>query len=139
MQPSFTKISALLLNDKGQLLVVRGRGDDYYKAFGGKVDGAETDEECLAREVMEEGRVNVTSSKFYLAPPVIEVHGKPGVYFQAKFYLIEVDGAPVANPEDNTEELLWISRADFEQGKYEIASALRDYAIPKLIMDGLLK
>ncbi len=139
MQPSFTKISALLLNDQGQLLIVRGAGDNFYKAFGGKVDGSETDEECLAREVMEEGQVNLTSAKFYLAPPVMEVHGKPGIYFQAKFYLIEVDATPIANPEDNTEELLWISKADFEQGKYEIASALRDYAIPKLISDGLLK
>lgn len=139
MQPSFTKISALLLNDNNQLLIVRGKDDDFYKAFGGKVDGNETDEECLAREVMEEGRVNLTSSKFYLAPPVLEVHGKPGTYFQAKFYLIEVDAAPTANPEDNTEELLWISREEFEQNKYEIASALKDYAIPKLIEDGLLK
>lgn len=139
MQPSFTKISALLLNDKDQLLVVRGRGDTFYKAFGGKVDGSETDEECLAREVMEEGCVTITSAKFYLAPPVLEVHGKPGIYFQAKFYLIEVDAAPRINPADKTEEFLWISRADFEQGKYEIASALRDYAIPQLIADGLLK
>lgn len=139
MEPSFTKISALLLNDEGQLLIVRGRGDTFYKAFGGKVDGDETDEECLAREVMEEGRVTLTSSKFYLAPPVLEVHGKPGIYFQAKFYLIEVGAPPTANPEDSTEELLRISRTDFDQSKYEIASALRDYAIPRLITDGLLK
>lgn len=139
MQPSFTKISALLLNDKGQLLVARGAKDSFYKAFGGKVDGDETDEECLAREVMEEGCVNLTSAKFYFSPPVLEVQSKPGVYFQAKFYLIEVDGEPRLNPEDNTEELLWISRADFEQNKYEIASALTQYAIPKLIEDGLLR
>lgn len=139
MEPSFTKISALLLNAKGQLLVVRGKGDDFYKAFGGKVEGEETDEECLAREVLEEGGVELVSAKFYLQPSLTEVHGQPGKYFQAKFYLIEVDGEPIANPEDNTEELLWISREDFESGKLEIASALRDFAIPKLIEDGLLK
>lgn len=139
MQPSFTKISALLLNEQGQLLIVRGAGDSFFKAFGGKVEGEETDEQCLAREVKEEGCVNLTSAKFYLAPPLTEVQNKPGSYFQAKFYLIEVDREPTANPEDSTEELLWISRSDFEQNKYEIASALAHYAIPKLIEDGLLR
>lgn len=71
--------------------------------------------------------------------PLIEVHHQPGKYFTARFYLIEVDSEPKANPEDNTEELLWISKADFESGKYEIASALKEHAIPKLIKDGILK
>lgn len=139
MTPSFTKISALLLNDKQQLLVARGRGDNFYKAFGGKVDGNETEEECLAREVMEEGCVHVTKATFYLELPFVEVHNQPGKFFKARFYLIEVDGEPKVNPEDKTEELLWISKNDFENGKYEIASALRDFAIPKLIKDGLLQ
>jgi 8-oxo-dGTP pyrophosphatase MutT (NUDIX family) len=139
MESSFTKISALLLNNEGRLLVVRGEGDSFYKAFGGKIDNQETDEECLAREVMEEGRVNLISAKLYLELPLVEVHAQPGKYFSVRFYLIEVEGTPTANPEDNTEELLWLSKSDFESGDYEIASATRDYAIPKLIADGLLK
>lgn len=39
--PSFTKISALLINDNHELLIVRGRGDSFCKAFGGKVEGSE--------------------------------------------------------------------------------------------------
>ncbi len=138
MTPSFTKISALLINNEGKLLIVRGKGDDFYKAFGGKVEENETDEECLIREVLEEGLVNVTSSRFYLQPPLQPVHGKPGLYFTAKFYLIEVDGEPKVNPKDNTEELRWISKSEFETKKIEIASSLKDFAIPKLIDEGLL-
>lgn len=139
MQPSFVKISALLLNDEHKLLIVRGKGDDFYKAFGGKVEEGESDLECLAREVLEEGCTNVVKSELFLETPVVQVHNKPGRYFQPKFYLIEVDNDPTINQEDETEEFLWISKQDFENGKYHIASALAEYAIPKLIADGLLK
>lgn len=125
MKPAFTKVSALLLNDKHELLVVRGKGDSFYKSFGGEIDGNETEIECLAREVMEEGSVNLKSAKFYLELPIIEVPGHPGKYARVRFYLIEVEGEPKTNPEDKTEELLWLSKSDFEEGKYEIASALR--------------
>lgn len=139
MEPSFTKISALLLNSQGQLLIVRGTGDDFYKAFGGKVEGEETDQQCLEREVLEEGNVKLTSANLYLEPPILEVQNQPGKYFKVRFYLIEVDGEPTVNPEDNTEELLWLSKTDFESNKYHIASALQQYAIPQLIKDGFLK
>ncbi len=138
-KPLFTKISALLINDKNKLLIVRGCGDTFYKAFGGKVENNETDIECLRREIREEGKVKLTSANFYLEPPIVEVQGQPGKYFRVKFYLIKVEGNPEANPQDNTEELLWISKSDFEENKFEIASALSEYAIPKLIKDKLLK
>lgn len=139
MEPSFIKISALLLNEKHQLLVARGKGDIFYKAFGGKIDDGETEMECLAREVQEEGCVKLKAARFYLESPIVQVHGKPDKALKAKFYIIEVEGEPRTNPEDKIEELLWISKSDITSGKYEIASALRNYAIPKLIQDGLLQ
>jgi 8-oxo-dGTP pyrophosphatase MutT (NUDIX family) len=138
MQVSFTKISALLINDNHELLIVRGAGDDFYKAFGGKIEGKETDEECLEREVMEEGNVKLTSAEFYFELPLVEVHNQPGKYFWDRFYFVKVDKTPELNPDDKTEEFLWLSKNDFVQGKYVIASALNDHAIPKLIEDGLL-
>jgi 8-oxo-dGTP diphosphatase len=139
IKPAFIKIAALLLDNQGRLLILRDKGEDFFKALGGKVDGEESDEDCLRREIKEEVMSELKSARFLMELPLIEAHNKPGVFMTFKMYVVEVEGTPMANPEDKTEELLWLSKADFESGKYNIALALIQYAIPRLIAEGLMK
>lgn len=55
MNPSKTihKVSLAIVKDK-KILLVRSRGKEAFYNLGGKVEGTETDEECLTREVKEE-------------------------------------------------------------------------------------
>jgi len=133
----FTKISALLIRNN-KLLIVRGANDDFYKNLGGKVEGGETDEECLRREIMEEAQVEMTNFKFYFELKKQPLPNQPGKFLDLRFYIVEVEGEPTINPNDQTQEFYWISKKDFETKDIKMVSGLKNHAIPKLIQDVLL-
>lgn len=103
---------ALIMNKRGELLVAR-RSKEPAKGTldlpGGFADSMETAEEGVAREVLEETGLKVTSTKYLFSLPNIYVYSGFEEHTLDLFFLCEVedDTLPVAN--DDVEQLLWIA------------------------------
>lgn len=101
MNPSKTihKVSLAIVKDK-KILLVRSRGKEAFYNLGGKVEGTETDEECLTREVKEEINCDVdVSSLVYEASFEAPAHGKVNTLLKMKLYTGTVKGEPVTTSE----------------------------------------
>ena len=105
------KVALIHLKD-GKILTARSKGKEKFYIPGGKREEGESDEECLAREVMEELTVEVdlTTSK-YMGVFSAQADGKPqGVEVKMTCYQAKLIGTPIASSE--IEELKWLNYAD---------------------------
>ena len=131
------KHAAVIIRD-GKYLVTREKGDDFWKNVGGEIDGEETVEECLRREIKEELDVDVVGEpEYYFSTPVTDTESEPKRKLIINMYKTEIEGEPKASSE--IEEIHWVSKEEFEKGEMYITHQIRDYIIPRLIKDGLVK
>lgn len=130
------KHAAVILKD-GKYLVTREKGDDFWKNVGGEIDGEETVEECLKREIREELSVEMVGTpEYYFSTPVTDTESEPKRKLVINLYKVEIKGEP--KPSSEIEEIHWLSRDDFDSGDIYITSQIREYIVPKLIEDGLM-
>jgi 8-oxo-dGTP diphosphatase len=148
MEDYMQKVSGLILNGSGELLLCRSKNKTVWISPGGKRKEGESDLECLKRELNEEALIDLIDAKFLLETPVEPAAGKPGEFVQMRFYIVnKYEGTIKLNPVDPIEEFMWISKDGFlknienkSNGKdfKEIGSGLEIYAIPKLIEMGMM-
>lgn len=67
---------AILINDKSEILLVRHVGIQRWSLPGGKIEGDETPEKCLARELSEELGVSDTKIQYKLGEYYSQREGK---------------------------------------------------------------
>lgn len=131
------KHAAVIVRD-GKYLVAKEKGDEFWKNVGGEIDGEETVEECLSREIKEELDVDVVGTpEYYFSTPVTDTESEPKRKLIINMYKTEISGEPKASSE--IEEIRWVSKEDFEKGEIYLAHQIRDYIMPRLIEDGLVK
>ncbi len=96
----------------GQILCARSKGKDTYYLPGGKREAGETDEETLAREIVEEISVQIKSETVsYFGSFEAEAHGKAeGVTVKMTCYIADFEGTLA--PASEIEELSWLSYKD---------------------------
>lgn len=128
-----TRIAAIIIKD-GKILMERGY--DYPELWtpGGKIDGTETDEECLRRELKEELGVELMSSKFFKEYPGVS-HYNPGVKMIQRVYICTIEGE--LQPAMEIKDYLWFSKDDFESKKYPMITMTEKEVIPDLIRAGI--
>lgn len=120
-------------------MIVKRKGDEIWISLGGKPEVGESLEQALVREVKEEISCEVINTpKLYLQSPIEPAMGKPGLTVQITAYLTEIVGEPKINPDDKTEMLHWLSKAEFENHDFPLGSVLELDVIPKLIAEGLM-
>ena len=61
---TLTRIAGIIIQE-GKMLMLLGKGYKELWTPGGKIDGEESDEECLARELKEELGVELVEAKFF--------------------------------------------------------------------------
>jgi 8-oxo-dGTP diphosphatase len=136
MKPDIIKIAALVVRE-GKLLITKTVKQDIWISLGGTLEKAEDELECLRRELEEEIKVKVVGEpKFYLKSPIEEAVHNPGKTVQITVYLTEIEGEPT--PSMEVEKIHWLTKAEFEAGVFKLGSVLQEYAVPKLIEDGLM-
>jgi len=96
----------------GQILCARSKGKDTYYLPGGKREAGETDEETLAREIVEEISVQIKSETVsYFGSFEAEAQGKAeGVTVKMTCYIADFEGTLA--PASEIEELSWLSYKD---------------------------
>ncbi|KAA8390420.1 NUDIX domain-containing protein [Acetobacter tropicalis] len=119
--------TALIMNLKGDVLLVRKAGTTAFMQAGGKLDSGETPRQALARELKEELSLEVEPDVFdYLGSFSAPAANEPGWSVEAEcFYLLCPN---VGSPEAEIEEVLWVD--PFSLPEIELAPLTRDYILP---------
>lgn len=124
---------AVIVNTDGEVLVAR-RAKDPEKGTldlpGGFVDMHETGEESVAREVMEETGLKVTSTSYLFSIPNIYVYSNFEVHTLDVFYKCKVDDFSMMKANDDVSELIFINKSDLNPSDFGLISIRK--AIEKL-------
>ena len=124
---------AVVLVENGKTIVVKKDGLAEYISLGGKHEGSETFEECLAREAMEELGIHISNTQFLGRYQDITVDTSVPIILDA--YLAEATGE--FTPKTEIKEYLWVDK-DWGKQNIKLASIIRKGIIPELINRGLL-
>ncbi len=126
-----TRIAAIII-EKGKILFLKGKRYEELWTPGGKVDGEETDEECLKRELIEEIGVEITNSKFFKEYKTVSFYN-PNLNLTERFYTVTIRGE--IKPAHEIESFVWFSKDDYFSKKYPMITHTEDDLIPDLIKD----
>jgi mutator protein MutT len=129
------KAGGILIKDR-KVLLTKSFGKDHYIAPGGRLEGKETPEEALCRELQEELSIRVTAADLepfgeFAHPAVGELDAVTVMYV---FMVKQWQGEIV--PAHEIERLAWVdSRMPTE---IKIGSIFAEEVIPKLKNQGLI-
>ena len=125
------RIAGIIIKD-GKILLVKGRGFEHLWTPGGKVDGDETDEECLRRELKEEIGVDLIEAKFFKEYDGVSFY-TPVQKLKQRIYLVKVSGE--IKPDMEIEDFVWLSKEDFYNKKYKQLPFHEQEILPDLIKE----
>lgn len=133
---SLHKAGAIILNEKGQMLAVhkRGKPENELIVPGGVVESAETHEDALHREVLEELGVEINNHHFYADFEAKAIYDDSWLHM--KTFIVTLKSLPIASNE--IDQLVWIGK-DFNDNGYRYASILGLQLLPRLLAEGLLR
>jgi mutator protein MutT len=118
-------VVALIVNDKGQLLVAR-RAKEPAKGTldlpGGFADSMETAEEAVAREVLEECNLRVKESRYLFSLPNKYLYSGFEEHTLDLFYLCRVEADDTPDADDDVEQLQWIAIEDLNPEEFGLES-----------------
>ncbi|WP_113930075.1 NUDIX domain-containing protein [Bacillus sp. P14.5] len=103
--------AAICVNDKREVLVVRGMGTDLWSVPSGGIEPGESPEECCIREVKEETGCEVeVLRRLQVKQTVIK-----GIAVTTYYFHVEMSGGylEVNDPDQNIEEACWKSIGEF--------------------------
>ncbi len=124
MNPS-AAVVAFIRNDKGELLVERRKNEPAKGTLdlpGGFCDTGETAEESIAREVMEETGLHITSSKFLFSQPNIYLYSGMNVHTLDLFYECTVEDFSQLKAADDADECMWTALDDLRIEQFGLRS-----------------
>lgn len=114
-------VAAVVVDERGRLLLVRKRGTTAFMQPGGKIEPGESAVDALAREVREELGVGITEVRELGHHNAIAAN-EPGHSVAADLFFVRLDGVPQIAAE--IEEMLWID--PHAPGDIELAPLTRD-------------
>lgn len=127
------RIAGIIIQNE-KILMLLGKGYPELWTPGGKTDGEENDEECLARELKEELGVELIEAKFFK-----EYAGKnfynPLKTKIERVYIAKIEGEP--KPDAEIERIVWFSKEDFENKKFPMITMTEEEIFPDIIKAGL--
>jgi ADP-ribose pyrophosphatase YjhB (NUDIX family) len=127
------RVAAILIKDK-KLLLVTGYEETFYWTPGGKVEGKESHEGCLKRELFAELGIEPTAIKHYVTFTLPnEIKGGEQINY---YYLVQY-GGEIKLGEEVT-KFIWYSKQNFLDKKPRISRGIEEHLIPKLIEDKYL-
>jgi 8-oxo-dGTP pyrophosphatase MutT (NUDIX family) len=122
--------SAVMLAPEGDLLMVRNIGSSYFQLPGGKVAPEESREQTLIRELKEELRYDVSGMEInFIGSHRTQAVNEANTVVVGYIYLIKLAERHVFEAYEELEEVLWISRADWQS--YQWAHLASEFVLPK--------
>ena len=128
------RASAIIINDKYEILLSRNVGSKNWHTLGGKIEQNENSVQTLIRELREELDIRIEiTEEIYAISSVFPAANKPGKTVLIYYHFCKMLDKPKLI--ENVEEIRWFSKSDLESGKYEFAESTRNFLLPKLIAD----
>ena len=127
------RVAALIVKNK-KLLLVTGYDEKFYWTPGGKIEGKETHETCLRRELSSELNIKVTSFNPYLTiklPNQIKKEMQKNHYYLVKYH-------DDIKPSQEITKTIWYSKQNFINKDIPISKGFANEVITKLIKDNYL-
>jgi 8-oxo-dGTP pyrophosphatase MutT (NUDIX family) len=132
------KYAAVIIDNQGRYLIVKDKEDNFWKNVGGKQLPAESPEDCLKREIEEELNVQVSKTpEYYFSCPTTPTASDPTKTVQIILYKVDIIGTPI--PTSEVGNIHWLTKGEVHQRKLNLTQQIRDYIVPKLLEDNLLK
>ena len=124
MNPS-AATAAFITNGRGELLVER-RGKEPAKGTldlpGGFIDNDETAEEGVAREILEETGLTVTSAKYMFSLPNIYLYSGITIHTLDMFFRCTVDEGAAPAAADDAAECFWLPLGEIHTEQFGLRS-----------------
>ena len=114
-------VAAVIVDERGRLLLVRKRGTTAFMQPGGKLEPGESPVDALGREVREELGVGMADVR-ELGHHTAVAANEPGHSVAADLFFVTLDGVPQIAAE--IEEMAWID--PHAPGDIELAPLTRD-------------
>ena len=106
-------VGAVIKNRDGRLLLIR-RGHEpgarLWSLPGGRIEPGETDQQAVAREILEETGLIVTCGRLL---GTAELPGPAGAVIDVSDYMAVVTGGELA-PGDDAADVRWVTAADLD-------------------------
>ncbi|QTF09162.1 NUDIX domain-containing protein [Brenneria izadpanahii] len=99
--------AAIVVNDAGEMLLVRKRNTQAFMQPGGKIDGQETPTDALLRELHEELSLHIDESQLqHMGRYHAKAANEPDTWIDAEIFWLSLS-APIV-PAAEIEEAVWI-------------------------------
>ncbi|MEK6452194.1 MULTISPECIES: NUDIX hydrolase [Myroides] len=120
--------SALLTNDKNEMLTVRKKGSTFYMMAGGKIELGETPIETLKREIQEELQLNITNDQITLlgTHQTIAVN-EANTIVNATIFHVRINNSSIQASAE-IEEIKWVTKENYKSIK--LAHLLKEFSLP---------
>jgi len=131
--PVIRIVAALIVDDRGHVLLVRKRGTDVFMQPGGKYEPGESAPDALVRELNEElGIVALPADLDYLGYFEADAANEAGHVVEAEVFRLAVTGE--VSPLAEIEELIWHDIAN--PGDTLVAPLSVDKIFPLIALQG---
>lgn len=130
------KAAGIIIKDR-LLLVERSKGKDVFVAPGGKLEGQETPQQALIRELSEEFRLHIAEDDLEIFGTFYaEAAGSHNAGKRLRMDVFTVKNAGDITPDNEVEEIRWISSAI--PNDIEVGSIFAHEVLPRLKQRGLV-
>ncbi|MEC4117720.1 NUDIX domain-containing protein [Myroides phaeus] len=120
--------SALLTNDKNEMLTVRKKGSTYYMMAGGKIELGETPIETLKREIQEELQLNITNDQIsLLGTHQTTAVNEANTIVNATIFHVRINNSSIQASAE-IEEIKWVTKENYNNIK--LAHLLKEFSLP---------
>ena len=127
------RISAIIIENK-KLLLVTGYEEKFYWTPGGKIEGKESHEKCLKRELLDELGIKLIKMKHYATLNLINEIKKENQINH--YYIVEYTGK--IKPKNEITKFIWYSKTNFLDKKPRVSKGIETDLIPRLLGDNFL-
>lgn len=127
------RIAGVIIKE-GKLLLLRGKNHTELWTPGGKINGNESDEECLRRELKEEIGVTLLTAKFFKEYQTYSFY-HPEKKMVERVYFSEIEG--VIKPAAEIKDVIWLTQDDYNNKKFSMITLTEKELIPDILKAGL--
>ena len=108
--------SAVILNTKNELLLVRKKGSQYFQLTGGKIDPTDNEIQTVIREIKEEIGLSITMSELtYLGEHETHAVNEAETIVHGSIFIVKVENDFIPIIANEIEEYIWLNNNNYTQ------------------------
>lgn len=121
--------SAVILNDRNELLLVRKKKSSFFQLPGGKIQENETELQSLEREIWEETGLVISAGAFsFLGRHTFKAVNEKDTLVHGSVYTARLKHGPEPVAANEIEEFAWITKDNHK--KYTLARLAEEFVLP---------